>query len=327
MASIRERFGTWQARVRREGYPAEVKSFATRAEAQKWARHMEASMDGGRYRSRSDADKMLLSEALQRYSYEVSPTKRGHLDEVIRVKALMRSKMAGFSLEKLAPSVVAGFRDERLKAVKAGAVIRDLSLLSSVINHARREWGASIDNPCLLVKKPAAPAGRTRVLSMEEETRLLAAVSPQGRRNPDMLPLVQLALQTAMRRGELLALQLKHVDLRAQTAYLPISKNGQPRAVPLSSAAVAVLASLPTTESGQVFSISAQTAAAAFKRATVRACLPGFRFHDLRHTATSRMADKLPNVIELAAVTGHRSLQMLKRYYHPSPEALAKKLG
>jgi len=327
MASIRERSGTWQARVRREGYPAEVRSFPTRAEAQKWARYVESSMDGGGYRSRSGADKALLGEVLQRYADEVSPTKRGHLDEVIRIKALKRFKLAGFSLEKLTPSVVASFRDERLRTVKAGAVIRDLSLLSSVINHARREWGATTDNPCLLVKKPAAPAGRTRVLSADEETRLLAAVAPVGRRNREMLPLVQLALQTAMRRGELLTLRWEHINLEARTAYLPTSKNGQPRSVPLSSAAVAVLAALPKNGNGQVFSISAQTVAAAFKRATARAALNGLRFHDLRHSATSRMADKLPNVIELAAVTGHRSLQMLKRYYHPSAEALARKLG
>lgn len=327
MASIRERSGKWQARVRRKGYPAEVKSFATRTEAQKWARHMETSMDAGGYRSRGDVDEMLLSDVLQRYSDEISPSKRGHLDEVIRIKALKRSKMAAFSLEKLTPTVVASFRDERLRRVKAGAVIRDLSLLSSVINHARREWGASIDNPCLLVKKPAAPAGRTRVLTDNEEKRLLGAAAPLGRRNPDLLPLVQLALLTAMRRGELLALQWKHIDLAAQTAYLPTSKNGQPRKVPLSGAAVAVLASLPCRDSESVFSISAQTLAAAFKRATRRASIAGLRFHDLRHTATSRMANKLPNVIELAAVTGHQSLQMLKRYYHPSAEALARKLG
>jgi integrase len=142
-----------------------------------------------------------------------------------------------------------------------------------------------------------------------------------------MLPRVQLALHTAMRRGELLALEWKHIDLAAQTAYLPTSKNGHPRSVPLSRAAVAALSALLRHEGGPVFSISAQTLAAAFRKATARARIPGFRFHDLRHTATSRMADKLPNVIELAAVTGHRSLQMLKRYYHPSAEALAKKLG
>ena len=327
MASIRQRSGTWQARVLREGYPAEVKSFATRAEAQRWARQIEGAMDSGGYQSRCDADKMLLSDALLRYAKEVSPTKRGYRDEVIRINALRRAKMAAYSMAKLSPAIVAGFRDERLKGVGAGAVIRDLSLLSSVINHARREWGVTVNNPCLLVKKPPIPAGRTRVLSADEERLLLAAVVPTGRRNPEMLPLVQLALQTAMRRGELLALRWEHIDLEAQTAYLPTSKNGHPRLVPLSSTAVAVLASKQRLAGGQVFSIAAQTAAAAFTKATVRASIKGLRFHDLRHTATSRMADKLPNVIELAAVTGHRSIQMLKRYYHPNATALAKKLG
>ena len=207
MASIRQRSGTWQARVLREGYPAEVKSFATRGEAQRWARQIEGAMDSGGYQSRCDADKMLLSDALLRYAKEVSPTKRGCHDEVIRINALKRSKMAAYSMAKLSPAIVAGFRDERLRVVGAGAVIRDLSLLSSVINHARREWGVTVNNPCLLVKKPPTPAGRTRVLSAEEEGRLLDAVVPTGRRNPEMLPLVQLALQTAMRRGELLALR------------------------------------------------------------------------------------------------------------------------
>ncbi|WP_426148018.1 site-specific integrase [Polaromonas sp. DSR2-3-2] len=284
-------------------------------------------MDSGGYQSRCDADKMLLSDALLRYAEEVSPTKRGYRDEVIRINALKRAKMAAYSMAKLSPAIVAGFRDERLKNVGAGAVIRDLSLLSSVINHARREWGVTVNNPCLLVKKPPIPAGRTRVLSNDEEQRLLAALTPTGRRNPEMLPLVQLALQTAMRRGELLALRWAHVDLEAQTAYLPTTKNGHPRLVPLSTAAVAVLASLTNCRNETVFSIAAQTVVAAFIRATVRASIKGLRFHDLRHTATSRMADKLPNVIELAAVTGHRSIQMLKRYYHPNASALAKKLG
>jgi len=327
MASIRQRSGKWQARVNREGFPSEVKSFPTRNAAQKWARQIEFAMESGGYRSHTDADKFLLRDVLKRYAEEVSPTKRGSLDEVIRINAIRRTKMASYSMAKLTPFVVASFRDDRLRGVGAGAVVRDLSLLSSAINHARREWGVNIDNPCLLVKKPPLPPGRTRVLVADEEMRLLAAVAPIGRRNPEMLPLVQLALFTAMRRGELLALRWEHVDLLGQTAYLPTTKNGHPRLVPLSTAAVAVLESLPKHAEGMVFSIQAQTVAAAFQRATKRACISGLRFHDLRHTATSRMADKLPNVIELAAVTGHRSLQMLKRYYHPSVAALAKKLG
>ncbi|HEX7888509.1 MAG TPA: site-specific integrase [Ramlibacter sp.] len=270
---------------------------------------------------------MTLRALLQRYVEQVSPTKRGYADEAIRIKALQRARMAGYSLANLTPEVIAAFRDERLRTVKAGAVIRDLSLLSSAINHARREWGLATENPCVLVRKPTAPPGRSRVLSAIEQERLLAALAPSGRRNPWMLPLAQLALWTAMRRGELLALRWEQFDLARRVAFLPMTKNGQPRAVPLSSNAVTLLSEMPRSADGQVFPISAQTMEAAFKRARTRAGLQDVRFHDLRHTATSEMAAKLPNVIELAAVTGHRTIQMLKRYYHPTAEALAQKLG
>jgi integrase len=327
MASIRQRSGKWQARVNRTGFPAEVKSFDTRSEAQRWARTIESAMDRGAHQSPAEANEVLLRDVMERYMAEVSPSKRGHLDEVIRIRFLQRAKMAGYSMSKLSPEVVAGFRDMRLKAVGAGAVIRDLSLLSSVISHARREWGVTAANPCALVRKPPTPAGRCRVLNAEEEVQLFAALEPRKRRNPLLLALVKLALETAMRRGELLALEWRNIDLSRQTAYLPTTKNGKPRTVPLSTGAVNLLTSLPRADTDTVFPIAAQTLAAAFMRARTRAGLNNLRFHDLRHTATSRMAHKLPNVIELASVTGHQTIQMLKRYYHPNAELLAKKLG
>jgi integrase len=284
-------------------------------------------MDCGTHLAATQSNDILLRDLLGRYASEVSPTKRGHLDEVIRIKALQRSKMAGFSMSKLSASAVADFRDKRLEKVGAGAVIRDLSLLSSVINHARREWGVTAANPCQLVRKPATPVGRSRTLTKDEENRLLMALQPTGRRNPWMLPLVRLALETAMRRGELLALRWSSIDLLHQTAFLPVTKSGRPRTVPLSLAAVAVLQALPRHTSGIVFPITAQTMEAAFKRARHRAKIENIRFHDLRHTATTRMASKLPNVIELAAVTGHQTIQMLRRYYHPDAQVLAQKLG
>lgn len=327
MASIRQRADKRQARIARKGFPPEVRSFNTRSEALRWARAVESAMDAGTFRSAGKAAELTVGELLQRYAEQISPTKRGHADELIRVKALRRAKLAGYSVSNLTPERVAAFRDERLRQVKAGAVIRDLSLISSVINHARREWGVVVENPCALVRKPATPPGRTRVLSHDERERLFNALAPTGRRSPWMLPLVRLALLTAMRRGELLALRWSDLDLAARVAYLPMTKNGQPRAVPLSTNALTVLSELPRSSYGQVFPISAQTMEAAFKRARTRAGLQDVRFHDLRHTATSEMAAKLPNVIELAAVTGHQTIQMLKRYYHPSAEALAHKLG
>ena len=293
----------------------------------KWSRAIDADIDRGRHSRFAESPDLSLREALQRYLEEVTPQKRGASEEVIRIRALQRMKIASYSMANLGPAVVARFRDERLEKVSSGTVIRDLSVLSSVINHARREWGIGMQNPCGLVRKPRAPHGRTRLLNADEEARLLQELRPVGRRNVWMTPVVQLALETAMRRGELLALRWESLNLEKRTAHLPMTKNGRPRHVPLSLAAVSILESLPRSPDGRVFPITAAALVAAFTHACRRAGIADLHFHDLRHTATTRIAEKLPNVVELAAVTGHQSLQMLKRYYHPKAEDLALKLG
>jgi integrase len=230
-------------------------------------------------------------------------------------------------MANLTAARIAAFRDERLKEVSAGTVIRELAYLSAIINHARREWGINVPNPVQMVRKPQTPQSRARVITDEEVARLLQALEPVGRKNHWTKPAVQLALATAMRRGELLSLRWEHVDLQARTAFLPDTKNGESRTVPLSSTAVQVLAGLPRHISGVVLPVRAFTLDAAFKRGLRHAGLNDLRFHDLRRTAITRMAEKLPNVIELAAVSGHKSLMVLKRYYRPSAEELAQKLG
>jgi integrase len=130
-----------------------------------------------------------------------------------------------------------------------------------------------------------------------------------------------------MRRGEILGLRWAYVDLEQQTVFLPITKSGKSRFVTLSMRAVETLRKMDRSPDGRVFPIEMAAMEANFLRAVRRANLGNLHFHDLRHTGTSRMAAKLPNVIELAAVTGHTSLQMLKRYYHPQAHELAKKLG
>jgi integrase len=310
-----------------KGFPAEVRSFDSKAEAQRWAREVESSMDSGTYQNRVVADGQRLHDILGRYMAEVTPTKRSAKREAEGIVFMQRHKMALHSMSKLSPGIIAKYRDERLKTVSAGTIIRELSILSSIITHARKEWSLPISNPCELVRKPATPEGRNRLLTVAEETKLLAELQAQGRRSPWMGPLVLLALQTAMRKGELLSLRWENVDLARQIAFLPITKNGKTRTVPLSSQAVSVLACLSRSEDGRVFPMSYMAVHAAFKRACARAGIVDLHFHDLRHCATSRLAEKLPNVIELASVTGHQTIQMLKRYYHPNPEVLAKKLG
>lgn len=327
MASFRQRGGKWQARVLRNGYPDQTKTFETKADAEKWARALESEIDKGLFASINEAQRNTLGDLIARYLAEVTPTMKGATEDTIRLKAIMRKPIARWSMANLSAARIAAYRDERLKEVSAGTVIRELAYLSAIINHARREWGINVPNPVQMVRKPQSPQARSRVLTDDEVSKLLSALEPTGRRSNWTKPAVELAMATAMRRGELLSLRWEHIDLLNRTAFLPDTKNGEPRTVPLSSAAIQVLAALPRHIGGAVFPVKFFTLDAAFKRGIRRAGLDGVRFHDLRRTAITRMAEKLPNVIELAAVSGHKSLMVLKRYYRPTAMDLAKKLG
>ncbi len=327
MASIRCRNGKWQARVVRKGFPAESGTFATKQDAERWARKIESEIDSGRYVSLTEAQRVTLGDVIDRFIKEVLPGMRSAKDDKIRLSAIMAKPIARHSMATLTAARIAQYRDERLREVKPDTVIRELAFLSSIVNHARREWDINTPNPVASVRKPKPGAWRDRVLSTDEEARLLTAIEPTGRRSPWTKPLVVLALETAMRQGELLSLRWQDVDLANRVARLPLTKNGDARTVPLSTKAAETLRQLPRCITGEVFPVRKAALHRVFLRATARAGLMDFRFHDLRHTAITRMATKLPNVIELSAVTGHRSLSMLRRYYHPAAADLARKLG
>ena len=249
-------------------------------------------------------------------------------EDGFRLNALARHWIGDLTMSALTPSKVAIYRDERLKLVSNGAVIRELSYFSSIINHARREWGINMTNPIPYVKKPPTPQGRNRILSEGELSRLFDALRPQIKSsNHWMLPLTKFALETAMRRGEILGLEWSKIDLDNRTAHIPLTKNGESRTVPLSSDAIEILNKLPRNLDGKVFPVTPFTLSAAIHRARAKAQLEDFHFHDLRHMAITRLANKLPNLIELSAVSGHKNLSMLKRYYHPNPQELAKKIA
>ena len=264
MASFRERNGKWQARVIREGYPEQTKTFETRVDAEKWARSLESEIDKGQFVSVTEAQRTTLGDLIARYLFEVTPTMKGAAEDTIRLKAMTRKSIARWSMANLSAARIAAFRDERLKEVSGGTVIRELAYLSAIINHARREWGINVPNPVQMVRKPQSPQSRSRVLTDDEVSKLLMALEPTGRRSRWTKPAVQLALATAMRRGELLSLRWEHVDLQNRTAFLPDTKNGESRTVPLSTAAVQVLTGLPRHISGTVIPVKFFTLDAAF---------------------------------------------------------------
>lgn len=327
MASLRLRGERWQARVTRVGHAPVVRSFVTKQDAERWARSIEIEIDRGSFVNPGAAQTITVADLIERYMREVTPLTKSSKEDLFRLAALRRHRMCKVNIASLTASAVAAYRDERLKEVSPGTVIRDLACLSSVINHARSEWRVPTANPVSQVRRPPTPRGRARLLSPIERERLLEALKPIGRRSVWMLPLVTLALETAMRRGELLALTWANIDLRNHLAVLDDTKNGDRRLVPLSSQAVAVLNDLPKSITGRVFPMNGPAVSKAWDDAMKRVGIEDLRFHDLRHTAITAMAEKLPNLIELAAVSGHKSVKMLQRYYHPNVQDLARKLG
>ena len=327
MATLRKRNnGHWQARVRKASQTI-TKTFIHKVDAERWARQVEVEIQKGGYTNLVLAERTTFAEIIERYITEVLPTLRGGKADSIRLKALARRPIAKLNIVALTPQKIAQHRDERLKEIAPATVIRELSYFSSIINHARREWGIHINNPVALVAKPKSTQGRTRIMDTTETNALFEALRPVGRKSIWMLPLVRLALETAMRRSELLGLRWDHIDLERRTIFLQLTKNGTSRTVPLSTHAIQILTEIPRMIDGRVFPITHEVVSQAFNRARKQAVVEDIRFHDLRHMAITRLAEKLPNLIELSAVSGHKSLAMLKRYYHPNPEQLAEKLG
>jgi integrase len=314
-------------KIRRAGLTAQTKTFDNRTHAQQWARSVESDLDKGIVVDRRTAQRLSLAEVLERYRREVTPTKRGSLDENLRLKAMAQRPFARIRMSALTSSHLAAYRDERLKVVSGATVNREFSVLSHAIDTARREWDVYLPaNPCTLVRRPPQGRARNRRLQGDEEPRLLAAC--RDARNVWLAHFVALAIETGMRRGELLGLQWPNVDLARRVAFLALTKNGESRGVPLSSRAVAVLRGMPSSPTGRVFGdLTKEALKQSFKRAVRRAGISGLHLHDLRHEATSRFFEKGLNVMEVASVTGHKTLQMLKRYTHLSATDLATRLG
>lgn len=326
MASIRKLRGRWQAAVRRRGMAPRSKSFDSKSDAERWARSLEAELDrSGALPDMRVAESTTLRQVLERYKVEISPTKRSAVTEIARINAILRRPICFRTMTILSTADLATYRDGRLQTVAPATVIRELNTISHAIDTARREWNIHLaTNPCKLVRRPSPPRGRTRRLEGNEEQILLTAADAGRVRY--LRPLIELAIETGMRRGELLALQWEHINFDARVAHLPMSKNGFSRDVPLSTRAIATLKGLQTGTRTTVFETAPNTVRLAWSRLTRRVGLKDLRLHDLRHEAVSRLFEQGFNVIEVASISGHRELKMLSRYTHLRAADLAERM-
>ena len=220
MASIRKRNGRHHVQVRRRGYPQATRSFTSREAASKWIKSVEVDMERGEYLPRVT---MTVNELLLRYEAEEVPKQKGARHEFWR-SSFLRKQMGHIHLRDLTPAFLAAHRDKRLKTVKPSTVSREFTTLSTAINTAIIEWGIPLaSNPVSKVRVRNADIRRDRRLEPGEEQLMLKHAQPMLR------CIIILALETAMRRGEILKINKSDINFDDQTLYIGDTKTNVSR--------------------------------------------------------------------------------------------------
>lgn len=338
MASITQYRGTtWRAIIRRKGFLPKSKTFALKREAERWAAEEEAKQGVGKFDAlqTKQAKVTLVKRLFDRYAEEVAPGMKGKT-EVATVKRLAsNAEFMGMRLDKLTASHIREWRDCRAMEVSGASVNRELNTMSAVFRHAIKEWSVPLGtNPCHLVSAiPGADKPRDKMWSEEDTQTFLTTCKWDESKLPkvgrDYVPwALLLGRETAMRVGELCLLTVGDFYPELRYVHLKHTKNGDQRDVPLSLKAMRWLTHLCTGKKpgDKIFPLNANTMNEYVLDVRRKCGLEHLRMHDSRHTAATMLSRKLPNVLELAAVTGHRSLKSLQRYFHPDPSHLAGKL-
>jgi integrase len=393
MATIRQRTsGYWQAIVRRKGAPDQSKTFRKKKDAEAWAATIESEIARGVFVSRDEAEKTTFAKVAERFEEEVLPNKRSGDRDVYRLRQVVEH-FGKHTLAAITSSMIAAYRDDRLKTLSPQTVVHEINLLSRIFKACTMDWGINLPMgiPTAQVRKPKVANARERRLESDEEQRIFAAIE-RGSRHSSLRSVIEFALETGARQSEITSLVWRDVDTEKRVGRIRgidgrETKNRDTfRDVPLSTKAIAVLNGITRPKKGGlVFQTSASSIKQAWDSAIKRArkdyerdvirknlqiagfsekeikaelrkimprggpkpenpkpprketlrnieqlkkdpILANLHFHDLRHEATSRLAEKL-QMHELMKVTGHKGTAMLARYYHPRAEDLAKKLG
>jgi len=329
MATIRNRTksdGTkaWFVEIRKKGHPPQRATFRRRTNAEKWARDTESDIERGRYFQTLEAKRHTLADLIDCYTRDTLPHKKAKTQGPQRQQlAWWKAELGDYTLADCTPALIAEARDKLALERGPATVVRYLAVLSHAFTVAAKEWGWIESNPCLKVRKPTEPRGRVRFLSDSEREGLLRECRTS--KNLWLHTAVVVALSTGMRKGELMGLTWKDVDLQAGRIVLQETKNGERRVVPLAGSALALLkehTKVRRLDTDLLFPgarkdtpIDLRTP---FENALKRAGIEDFRWHDLRHSTASYLAMNGASLAEIAEVLGHKTLNMVKRYAHLS---------
>jgi len=327
------RNASWRVKVRVKGHPAQTATFDRKRDAEQWAQRTEAAIrEGQRFPDRV-AKRRTVADLLDRYIAEHCPGRRDAKTRTQQTR-WWREQIGDLALVDLGPSAINEAASKLLatptryeRARTPATVNRYIAALSHALSVAVKEWEWLDASPMPRVTKKKEPRGRSRYLDdgkhgERERERLLDACAD----GPAYLrPVVAIALATGMRRGEILGLRWCDVDLSTGTATLQETKNGERRVVPITGAGLDELRAWAKSHPGvgraRVFT-GTTSFHHAFDRAAERAGLEDFNFHDLRHTCASHLAMSGAPLLDIAAILGHKTLAMVKRYAHLSPTHL-----
>ncbi len=329
MGTFRKRGDAWRAEIHKAGR-RESRTFPTKREAQEWAAARETELAisavGG-------ITPRTVAQVLQKYRDEISPRNKGHRWERVRIERFLKeeAKLCAKPIHAVTTTDLAAWRDRRLSQVQPVSVRRDIALLRAAWSYARKEWKNLKDDPWLDLTMPPEGRHRERIYAQDEIDRIVTALGwedgqPVTTARQQVAVCFLLSLETAMRSGELLSLEHAQVDLKKRVAQLDQTKNGDRRAVPLSSRAVALFKSIDQLDKVKMFTLTPALRDVYFRQAKAIAEVEGATFHDARATALTRLSKKL-SILELARMVGHRDPRSLMIYYRESAADIALKLA
>jgi len=339
MASIQKRGEVYRVRITRKGYPTLSKTFTNRQDALKWARNTETQIDDGHIKPLGaqgirTVEGTTFAMACEHYERTHARLKKNHRSEALILKALT-NRLGGLQVNKIGQPDIAQLRDELLHKGRSGTTVAHyLNAVSKVFQMLKTEWGLDVTNPVTGIKRPKPNPPRIVRLSREALDALLQSCEVAS--EPLLAPIVKVALETGMRRGEILDLQWKDIDQKRRRIYVNRSKNGLARCIPASRRVLEVFEDVPKTNGSSIFPIGAESMRKHYERAVHRAKVQwshdgenpfaNLTFHDLRHQALSQLSDRGLNVIELAEISGHKTIGMLRRYTHPTLDVVIAKM-
>jgi len=223
----------------------------------------------------------------------------------------------GMYLLRITPRHIEDYKKERINQVKPATVNRELALLKFMFSLAKK-WKLVDENPVKEVKFFQEQRIEMHILNRKETNRLLYYAASH------LKPIITLALNTGMRKGEILNLRWSDIDFNKRYIFVRTTKSGKDRKIPMNHIVTSNLKALK--RDGDFIFYNPKTKAClkdvktAFKAACRRAGIPDLRFHDLRHTAATLMVTGGVDIVTVKEILGHSSIEMTMRYAHPTPE-------